>query len=214
MKTSFLILILIWSCSEIVKSKSEKIQFKSDTISKENVSSSQSATLTSKISELDMDKVLANLERKPDPQALKYKEWLESVVINNFNSENNYPMLTKEVQELWRNMKDLEYDSERNFTKALFDEKWQSKVDYKYLGWYQYFYDGQDGPDQVKVDAELIGNFNESYFYKITVSDIEGDKIWPKQNGKIFKVESVDNKPIISGIYLKGESVVWDDLSK
>lgn len=214
MKTILLIFTLISSCSKNVKSSTEKIQFKSDTISKENVSSSQSATFTSKISELDMDKVLANLEKKHDLQALKYKEWLESIVINNFDSENNYPMLSKEVQELWRDMKDLEFDSERNFTKAMFDEKWQSKIDYKYLGWYQYFYDGQDGPDQVKLDVELLGNFNESYFYIITVSDIDGDKTWSKQNGKIFKVETVDNKPIISGIYLKGESVVWDRVSK
>lgn len=156
----------------------------------------------------DMDFTLSHLDKTSDANSADFKKWLEGLVIKNYG-DDNLPMLSSEVKQIWRDRLDLEYENDRNFTKKDFDKKWKGKIDYKYLGWYQFFYNGQDGPEKVKLGATYIGKVNDAYYYNIKVISLDKGISWPSQTGKIYKVEKLKNKPLITGIFEKGESVVW-----
>lgn len=156
----------------------------------------------------DMDFTLAHLDKTSDANSADLKKWLESMTIKN-NGDDNLPMLSSDVKQIWQDRLDIEYENDRNFTKKDFDKKWKGKIDYKYLGWYQFFYNGQDGPEKIKLGATYIGKVNDAYYYNIKVISLDKGISWPSQTGKIYKVVEIKNKPLITGIFEKGESTVW-----
>lgn len=157
--------------------------------------------------DLDMDYTLAHLNKEENVASEKHKKWLQSLRVEIYNDEN-LPMLSKNVKDIHFDLTEIEYPDHLSITNEEFDKKWKNKVDYKYLGWNHYFYDGQDGPDHIRMNADYLGRIDDYYYYKMTIISLDKEANWPSQSGKIFKVEKVNDKPLITGIFLKGESVV------
>lgn len=74
-----------------------------------------------------MDFTLAHLDKTSDANSPDFKKWLESMTIKN-NGDDNLPMLSSEVKQIWRDRLDLEYENDRNFTKKILTKSGKEKL--------------------------------------------------------------------------------------